>query len=525
MAKDKASVKTLSIFLLKEGMRTPVQSLASPVDLKRAAIQIGQKKIGDLYFRQNPVRSPRWLKFFRGTFREATPRLYNANNAAVLLARSGTRNFALCFGQGRHLLAPGSWEENFGLRVTLNCVDPKRLRSVDRRSFDAYTSHTRTQTSIEGDVTAFGLNVEQDLLRAATGQPLDGALGRRMTGMDSLVVAVQTSPEALPDLLAQYLVQFDNQSYRQAFPWIDHIAEVREPQFRKSLDEEMLGVVVKTGASSPKAWLAVPTLIAWARIDGFTYSASRKAKRFPDLEIRDFLASLDAPASLTIEKLHQRSVYAIDVEDGNTLEKWPVYGCMYAEIEKGGATYLLTGGKWYRVERDFVKAVNGDVKRLVTSTALPRYKDKSETAYNKRIAGGSNGDLALLDRRLVRIGGTTVETCDLYSAHRQFIHVKRYGGSSVLSHLFAQGSVSGNAFAQDREFRRALNDLLPRSHKLTDPSERPDPSQFEIVYAVVSNSSDPIDRSLPFFSRLNLRNAARQLNGYGFKVSLTKIEA
>jgi uncharacterized protein (TIGR04141 family) len=519
------AVHTLSIFLLKEDVQTVTQSLANPTGLERVPVGSGRGKIGDLYVRQSPRTPPRWLKFFLGALSSKPPPLYNASNAAVLLARAGGRTFALCFGQGRHLLAEGSWEENFGLRVTLNCVDPKRLRSIDRRTFDAYTSHTRTQTSIEGDVTAFGLDVEQDLLRAATGQPVANGLGRRMTGMDSLTVAVATTPKALPDLLSRYSEEFGKDSYKAAFPWVDHIGEVREPRSRAELDQELLAVISETGASSPKAWLAVPTLIEWARIDGFTYSTSSKAPRFDDLEIRDFLASLEDLTSLTIERLHQRRVHAVGVEDGTILDKWPVYECLYAEIEKGGATYLLTGGKWYRVERDFVRTVNRDVKRLVAGTTLPRYEDRSEHDYNKRVAEGSGGDLAFLDRKLVKIGGTTVETCDLYSRGGQFIHVKRYGGSSVLSHLFAQGSVSANSFVQDPQFREAFNDLLPNTHRLLDASQRPDAGRFAVVYAVVSNSTDPIDRSLPFFSRLNLRNAARQLSGYGFKVSLTKIQA
>jgi len=360
-------VQPLSIFLLKEEARTPTQILTSPGDLKRASVGVGRRKIGDLYVRQTPAVPPRWLKFFGDSLSGAMPKLFNASNGAALVVEAGGRTFALCFGQGRHLLAPGAWEENFGLRVTLNSVDPKRLRSVDRRTFDAYTSHTRTQTSIEGDVSAFGLNVEQDLLRAATGQPLDSTLGRRMSGMDSLAVAAAVELDGLRELLERYLERFQDDSYRQAFPWVDHIGEVREPQLQEKLDQELLEVITETGASSPRAWLAVPSLIDWSRVEGFTYSAAPSAQRYTDLEIRDFLEALQDPSSLSIERLKLRRVHAIGVEEGQVLERWPVYGCLYAEIERDELTYLLTGGRWYRVERDFVKAVHRDVKRLVAS--------------------------------------------------------------------------------------------------------------------------------------------------------------
>src|SRR2546425_6910223 len=39
---------------------------------------------------------------------------------------------------------------------------------------------------------------------------------------------------------------------------------------------------------------------------------------------------------------------------------------------------------------------------------------------------------------LFRSGYSRVEFCDLYTDSQDIIHIKRYGGSSVLSHLFAR---------------------------------------------------------------------------------------
>jgi hypothetical protein len=85
--------------------------------------------------------------------------------------------------------------------------------------------------------------------------------------------------------------------------------------------------------------------------------------------------------------------------------------------------------------------------------------------------------------------------------------------------------VALRAFLEDAAFRAAVNSKLPSSHRLTDPVQRPDPRTFELIYAVVSRSKKPIDKALPFFSRLNLRNAARQLRAFGYPVALTKIES
>jgi hypothetical protein len=125
---------SLSILLLKEDVR-PSEVIKSNLG------RIEVKGVGELYFKQNARTPPKWLTFFGDTLSEV-PRLHNQSSGALLLVKRGRRHFALTFGLGRHLLEPGRSEESFGLRVTLNSVDPARLRSVDRRTFDAISSHT-----------------------------------------------------------------------------------------------------------------------------------------------------------------------------------------------------------------------------------------------------------------------------------------------------------------------------------------------------------------------------------------------
>jgi|SRR5579863_2319765 len=104
----------------------------------------------------------------------------------------------------------------------------------------------------------------------------------------------------------------------------------------------------------------------------------------------------------------------------------------------------------------------------------------------------------------------------------KLVHVKRYGGSSVLSHLFAQGVVSGELFLGDAAFREKVNAELPTGFKLTDPQARPMPGNYEIIYAIISESKKDLD--LPFFSKVTLRNARRRLQTLGYNVSIGKIQ-
>ncbi len=87
-----------------------------------------------------------------------------ASSAAIWTVQAGERAYALSFGYGKSLLRPGTWEEDFGLRVTLNAVDPSRIRSIDRVKFDAISQHSQIQASREANIIEFGLDVEhQDI--------------------------------------------------------------------------------------------------------------------------------------------------------------------------------------------------------------------------------------------------------------------------------------------------------------------------------------------------------------------------
>jgi uncharacterized protein (TIGR04141 family) len=119
-------------------------------------------------------------------------------------------------------------------------------------------------------------------------------------------------------------------------------------------------------------------------------------------------------------------------------------------------------------------------------------------------------------------GQSKVEFCDVFSRDRILLHVKRYSGSSVLSHLFAQGFTSPSLLIGEAEFRKLLNAKLPKSHRLPDPDKRPVAADYEIAYGIASRSTGTL--ILPFFSRVILRSTLRNLRNLGFRMTCTKIQ-
>ncbi len=515
-------VRSLTIFLLKKGV-TEENALDEGADteVRTHSVSVEDKEIGILHARQTPLAPPAWVGMFG---KNLTPpaKLNNASVSAIYLTKAAGRLFALAFGHGRHLLRAGSFEERFGLRATLNSVHPDFLRSVDVTTLESNPFHAKRQASRASPLGEFGLNLDQDILRAVAGTPTDEKLGTHMTGIDSLSVRVRADLNNLRPLLKRYLEKSEDGAYRERFPWVDHVAEVRDEDLKTKLFNRMMEVLEKK--ADGHVWAAIPEIVDWATFDCFRIGSPSAKIAHDDVRLDALLDSFEGEAP-TLEILRRRRVFCMMEGSPHPRNVWSYLQCLTAEIPVDGTLHILNAGTWYRVSSSFVHDVDAAVDDIpATVGGLPVWGDEHEKEYNQRVSGQSAGKYALMDRVMVTHSGmpSPIEFCDLYSTDRRLIHVKKYGQSSILSHLFMQGLVSANCLLSDAQFRDAVNVKLPASHRLPNPADRPSPAAFEIAFAIGSSESGKLN--LPFFSRVTLRNVERTLTqSFGYRVTLTKI--
>lgn len=526
---DKPPLVSLSIHLIKSSHEDTTSALLNPADLEQHAVRFNSGE-GRLFVKRSNAHLPDWVRFFSPQIEGRSFGLARSVSA-VLMLDADDRSFAITFGPGgRFLLDNTMVEERFGLLAVLNSIPDNRLRSIDKTAFDALATHSRVQTSREASAMEFGLDVERDLVRAVTGSPDDPELGHRLQGVDSLMASVRIELGDLPELLCNYLARYRSTNYRRNFPWIDHIAEVKNTVLRQHLDERLLETIQRFDSES--CWLAVPEIVDWDRIHRFRYGKRRRNPTHHDIDLSVWIAELidttkhlRTPDDIDLKLLSNRKVFGLD-GDGREVAQWSIYKCLNAEIEgDDDNAYLISAGKWYRVARNFVQGVNRDFDQIPRfDQAMPEYSHESEESYNESVAQADPSAFALLDKQNIPYGGgpSRIEFCDLYTGDGDIIHVKRYGGSNVLSHLFSQGTVSGELFWMQADFREAVNQRLPESHQIQDHALQPRVGEYQVVFAIVSQQAGD-DLTLPFFSRLNLRAAARRLRGFGYRVSIAKI--
>lgn len=521
MARETPTKRNLSIYLIKAGLKRPEEILAEVGHCKSHEVTLGPGQKATLYTKAVIPHPPDWVSLFEGRCVPRVAGLVAASTAGILLVPRKKRIFAISFGYGRHLLAPWAFEENFGLHVTLNSVDGKTLRTIDRDSLEAVARHTREQASRATSIEGFEINIEQDVLRAVTGVPTDKSLGDLLSGREGLAARVHMALESLPDLLDRYLSASFGETYKKTFPWVDHIREVRDPEVKEGLDRTLLDRIENRALEG--IWLTVPEVIDWSAIKGLRYGRSRNALLHPDLNLRDYLDGFEDESLLTLEKLKRDVAQAIATDSEEAAHSWSLYRCLYAELAASGKVHLLNNGVWYQIEQDYADEVTAVVARIPRcSMTFPAYTGPDEGQYNEAVANASP-DVALIDKKLISYGGghSKVEPCDLYCRDGRFVHAKRFGGSSSLSHLFSQGVVAGNTFFRSAPFRHEFNKRLPSDMRLPRPDDRVDASRHEVAYGIISRNMTA--RTIPFFSKVTLRKAFEDLEGLGYRVSVAFI--
>lgn len=465
---------------------------------------------------------------------EAPPFRVSSASGLLLLTVDG-HTFALTFGYGRSFLDQTKIERRFGLKVALNLIDEKQIRSLDTKLFDEMVVSRNTQTSRTAELPAFGVDILRDIVRAVTGiaPPSSGYKG--VSGADTLVLGVATPVTDLPKLLRDVYGHYTSTRYQSAFGWVDHLAEVKDPALIENLDAQLTDQLRVVDTSSTH--LAMPENLDWEDIEHFLIAPTRRQTQFVELDLDRYLAQpVTKPAELTVEHLKRRKVAVKFISGGDPVDRWSVYQCLVSEQRLNGKLYALVEGRWFEIASSLVEQVDAVVSAIpeMAISLPPGRPGESEGDYNARAADGSP-ELTLLDKQLVAPDGATtrIEFCDLIATDGSLIHVKRKSRSSTLSHLFAQGNVSAEALV-DGSLRDQVRAAITKGAGTADPSgwlalvppgsAAPEREKVTVTYAVIANSKATGVEWLPFFSRLTLMQTVRDLNRLGFtKITLARV--
>jgi hypothetical protein len=294
---------------------------------------------------------PPWWKNYFGIDVE----LMQETKGAIVFLPTGERVFALCLGHVAHNLKDESYEYDFGIRTTLNCVDPQKLKNTD------------------------------------TLEP--GSSRRRRTQLpvaSSLRISTKVEVGELTQLCARLLELYRDDSYLTTFPNIQKIAPVRDPDQLATLNNALVNDVRAHGENLR---LAVPDLIDYTHSNDSLYakfSGTGACPLYSDVSIDryyEYLAKSGAQRDeLTIDKLKTHRLHLIN-EHGESRDSHSIFKSLIYDTTPtaDGATYHLNEGNWYEVDRMYVASLQAKIDPFWADLDyLPECIHKHERATTTR---------------------------------------------------------------------------------------------------------------------------------------------
>lgn len=494
-------------------------------------------------------KDPKWKKFVYDYVQQAEiDKIKNVVNSAVVLIKiyykGAHRFFAVTNGFGFNAINKDLIEENFGLITTLNSINKDELKSFDVKNIAEKTKQTRTMVSLPTDVFDFGVDFESDLVRIVSGYCKDQSMGTRITGSDNLIL---NSDIEFPDLgtkCLSLLETYEKTDYKDNFGFIDNVKPVRTKDILDRLNLNLIkdlnnGVFDDIG-------IAYPDQIEYERCEYFKISGNgigNNNEEYSEID-KEVLRNIPNISSLNLHQLIN-TVRITGFDSANNspvIESESLYGFLVYQTKMGGDIYVLSNKKWFNISKDYLADLDKDILTYVriSSLKMPKWhKAKKpngtlfrtnykydEGEYNDLVAK-QDSDFVYFDKKNFQIpkSKSKIEICDLYSAkNKSLICIKKLRGSSTLSHLFSQGSVSAYLLAIDVKYKEKFVEEILKSKQTIDQKDLDTRRNLTFVYGIGAEKGGDLLDMLPVFSKINLLKHAKSIKSLGFNVEILKIE-
>lgn len=501
-----AKSRNFSVYLLKTGYDAlnalkDGHSLGEPLtDVENLPAE------ATLYLSDNTPADP-WWKSYWGINRD----LRQVLKGAIVFLPIDDACVALTFGHTYHNLKNEAYEYDFGLRATLNAIDPDKIRATDiLQPEDA--KRERIQSPVASDLTFFDINSDESIVKRLTGAVRSEfqSYFRHVTGANNIRISSKVAASEIKDLCSKLLEIYERDDFKTAFPNIQNITPIKDPFTIQQLEALLLEAFRE---ESIDLVLTIPEILDHESAFRTAYSGAHGPRKTYDSvfigHYREFLNSRDID---DIELCHlQHHRLNIKDENGNTRQSFPIYQCLLFDCEHSGNHYHLCDGSWYRIEQDYIRQLKESLDPYFSEhSVLQECNEKREDSYNESIAT-ANADYVCLDKTNISPEGqTAVEPCDLYTVNSgaaNLIHIKISTRSASLSHLFNQGTNSVELLRLNEDARDKLKNLLQLEHRTPI-----DNAKFAVTYGIIT-AKDKAKKSdaLPIFSRISLRRATQSL--------------
>lgn len=454
---------------------------------------------------------------------------------AILFLPADNRTFAITFGHVFHNLNPESYEYDFGLQVTLNSVDPDKLKSLDSL-MPENARRQRTQLSVGSDLTLFDFDRDSTILKSLTGKVREELkpFFKHATGASNIRISSDVEPAGLSALCGKLLELYQDKTYETSFPDIQNVAPVKDPVIVDALNAKLIAALK---AKDENVVLTIPDIVNYADEMHATFTGSGAGLVYDDIFLERYLEYLDSSgfelATIDIEALKKHHLVLTNESGQPRGDRPNILKCLIFDTSLDGSTdnYHLCEGNWYLVDGDYISELSTYLDPLCADTTLLAYNHDDEGVYNEASAAASAARLCMDKGNIAPVGQKQVEPCDIFEINDDGIvlhHVKKSTVSAMLSHLFNQGLNSIQLVRDDSEALENLRALA--ADKAPDAEEANfleafESNKFKVSFQIITHKDKAAKSlNLPLFSRISLKRTMKELRRMGIEAEFCFID-
>lgn len=514
-----AKSRGFSIYLLKAAFSTE-NALIEGHNLEQIEeVNTNLPEGSIMYIADKPGNTPWWKNYWG-----INKNLQQVQKGALVFLPINNRCVVLTFGMTHFQLKDNSYEYDFGLRTTLNALDPAKIKSTDILQPEN-AKRQRIQSPTASSLNFFDIRHDESIIKKLTGSVRTeySDLFKSATGASSLRISSTLPPDQITDLCRTLIEIYEKDDYRQSFPDIRNIEPVRDPDKIFLLNEKLLDAF----ANAPvDLVLSIPEIIDYSDTFKIKYSgAGRSNLEYNDVFIsgyREYLQERNVNQVDDISLFNRHFMSVMD-ENGIVIKQYKVYKSFLFDCELNGETYHLCEGEWYFIETSFIQKLENYLHPyfLDNHSFLHPCEVIREDSYNNSVKDANEDVICLDQKNIAPTGQTQVEPCDLISLvdnKVHLVHVKISTRSSSLSHLFNQGVNSIELLRMEEESRKKLKELVGNDTAICDLI---DSGRFSVTYGIITKKeANRRSKNLPIFSRISLHRAVNALKMMGIPCSI-----
>ena len=492
------------------------------------------------YLKKNNKNKPAWLDNIRELF--DIEEIENISNSLIFFVKTQSRVFAFTNGYASSVIDYKKIEWDFGVKVALNVLAGNEIRGLDTRKI-SLSNHQRREISSSGSTLyEYDFDFDEEFIDSITGRSHDEDFGSSLTGRESLHVNVKMNLMDIEDYCKDLLVVYNKKDYIEKFPFFDKLRINKDEQVYSKFNEQIIEAIKEN--KKDLIQFLYPNIDEFGAFN-YRFIYEKKYKDYNDISLDNILDFIK-DKKIKIEELCLKK-FSVKISNNEYNKTYSLLDYLVFEFTDSEKKYIHNRNMILEIDNDFYTSIKEEIDQCEVSNIdgfklPPIYytehedsnkkrskKVETEGDYNSRVVKENEKELVNLDKNNFRgfpdRSQDQIEICDIITKNKKFICNKIYKHSSApLSHLFMQGMVSANMLYEVKDYRIKINESV--KSKFGDNfigEDNINRSEITFVYGIGIESDGCIADTLPFFSKISLRQNIRDLKKLAYNVQIIRI--